>query len=131
LSAVILIASVSLPVFAQKSNSAEESTAVKATVAKIGTGPEALVQVKRRDKTKVKGFIKEAREEDFDVISTQKGTRGMTVTIPYSDVVKIKGKGIDWTAAGAKASFFGLKALKVMVIVLKGACLGPISRCSP
>src|SRR6185295_11219567 len=138
LSLVLLCCSLAaLPTAAQKGALPPQTTdpkqieAVKFAVAKIGIGPKAKVEVVRKGKPKVKGIIHDIRWDDFDVISTQDGSIGMKITINYSEVVKIKGKGIDWSAAGAKASLIGLKSLKVMADVLKGACFGPISRCSP
>jgi hypothetical protein len=119
-----------LPAHAQKTNETQ-IVEIKAAVAKIGTGTKAKVEVTRRDKPKVKGFIKEICYDDFDVISTADGSNGMVVTVRYDEVVRVKGKGIDWRAGGIKVWFFGLRTLKVLSEVLKGACFGPISRCSP
>lgn len=128
---LILIGLTALPVFAQTPNDAQQIAAVKAAVAKIGSGTKASVRVTRLGKPRVEGFIREIREDDFELISTDNGSIGVAIDIPYREVIKIKGKGVDWRNAGVKASWFGLKAFKVMVDVLKGTCLGPISRCSP
>jgi len=106
--------------FAQKTNDAQQTAAAKAAVAKIGARTSSLVQVKRRGKPKVNGSISEIREDDFVVISSDKGVMGLVINIRYDEVVSIKGRGIDWRNAGAKASVFGLKALKVMAVILKG-----------
>lgn len=130
LPALICIA-FTLPALAQETNVTQQIAAAKAAIAKIGTGIEARVQVTRRNKPKVRGFINEIREDDFEVISTENGSIGVAFNIRYDEVVKIKGKDVDWRNGGVKASVFGLKALKVIGDVLKGACLGPLSRCSP
>ena len=41
------------------------SEKVKAEIAKLGTGPSAGVEIKLHDKSKLKGYIKEAGEEHF------------------------------------------------------------------
>lgn len=126
---LIWIAFTAFPAAAQQTNDARQIAEVKAAIAKIGTGKK--VHVTRRGKPSVKGAIRDIREDDFEVISTEDGSFGVAIDISYSEVVKIKGKGVDWGAGGIKAGVFGLKALRVMGIVLKGTCLGPISRCSP
>ena len=129
--ALIIVALITPFCPAQNSNDAQRIAAVKAAVAKIGTGKDARVQVIRVGQPKVNGFINDIRDDDFEVISSDNGSIGVTINISYSEVVRIKGKSIDWRNGAIKTSWFGLKAFKVMVVVLKGACLGPISRCSP
>ncbi|HKO96457.1 MAG TPA: endonuclease/exonuclease/phosphatase family protein [Pyrinomonadaceae bacterium] len=120
----------SAPALAQETNNAQQIAEVKAAVAKIGNG--AKVQVTRRGKPKVKGEIREFRDEDFEVISSENGSIGVAVHIPYSEVLKIKGKGVNWQDGSIKAGGVGLKVFKVMGTILKGAgCIGPISGCSP
>lgn len=114
---------------AQITNDTQKIAEVKAAVARIGIGTK--LQVTRRGKAKVKGHIKDIRENDFEVISSENGSIGVAVSIPYGEVIKIKGNGVDWRNGGIKAGVFGLKTLKIIGIVLEGACLGPISRCSP
>ena len=116
----LIIILTAVPVLAQKSNDAQQTAAAKAAVARIGARTNSLVQVKRLGKSKVKGSISEIREEDFDVISSDNGSIGVVISIRYDEVVQIKGKGVDWRNAGARAGLIGLKAFKVMVVVLKG-----------
>jgi hypothetical protein len=117
---LIWIVLTAVPAFAQKTNDAERTAAAKAAVARIGARTNSRVQVKRLGKPKVNGSISEIREDDFDVISSDNGSIGIVISIRYDEVAKIKGRGVDWGNAGAKASIFGLKAFKVMVIILKG-----------
>jgi len=114
------IALAAVSVLAQKTNDAKQTAAAKAAVAKIGARTNALVQVKRLGKPKVRGSISEIREEDFEVISSDKGSIGVAISIRYDEVVQIKGSDVDWRNVGAKASVFGLKALKVVGVILKG-----------
>ena len=125
------LAFLSIPILEQTSNDTDQIAAVKAAVTKIGTGKDSVVQVTRRGMPKVKGYISAIYQDRFEVISTQNGSIGVEVTIWYEDVLKIKGKGIDWRSVGIKSGIIGLKAFKVMHTILKNTCLGPISRCSP
>lgn len=129
--AVFAIAVTAVPVLAQETNDVQRIAAAKAAVVKIGTGTKARVEVARANKPKVKGFISEIREDDFEVISTDDGSIGIKFNIRYDEVIRIRGKGVDWRNGAINASVFGLKALKVLGDVLRGTCLGPISRCSP
>ena len=125
---VVIIAGIAHP---QQANATQQVEAIKSAVAKIGTGTKATVQVTLRGKPKIKGYITAIYDDRFYVISTQNGSMGVEVTIWYDEVLKIKGQGIDWRSAGIKSGIIGLKAFKVMHAILKNACLGPISRCSP
>ena len=128
---LIGLAVLSMPILAQTSKDTDQIAAVKAAVIKIGTGEDSVVQVTRRGMPKVKGYISAIYQDRFEIISTQNGSIGVEVTIWYDEVLKIKGKGIDWRSVGIKSGIVGLKAFKVLHIILKSACLGPISRCSP
>jgi hypothetical protein len=121
--ALIWIALIAIPALAQKTNDTHQTAAAKAAVAEIGARNNALVEVKRLGKSKVKGSISEIREDDFDVISSDNRSLGVVITIRYDEVAKIKGKGVDWGNAAAKAGWVGLKAFKVMVIILSGVNL--------
>jgi len=47
---------------------------VKAGIARLGTGPEARIEVKLRDNTKLKGYISEAKDDSFVITDPQTGT---------------------------------------------------------
>jgi len=126
---VMWIALGAFPAVAQVTSDAQKIAEVKTAIARIGNGMN--VNVTRRGKPKVKGKIREFRENDFEVISSENGSIGVAFHIPYSGVVKVKGNGVNWHDGSIRAGVIGLKALKVMGTLLKGACLGPISKCSP
>lgn len=67
------------------------SQKVKAGVASIGTGQETRVEVKLRDKSKLKGFIQDASESSFVVSDLKTGAR---TTVAYADVKQIKGNNL-------------------------------------
>ena len=106
---LIGLAVLSMPILAQIANDTDEAAAVKAAVAKIGSGTRSVVEVTRRGQPKVKGYINAIYEDRFEVISTQNGSIGVEVTIWYDEVVIIKGTGIDWRSAGIKSGIIGLK----------------------
>lgn len=85
---VLFIASNSLPVAAQQSNS-ERTTldAVRAKIAKLGIGEKAKATVILKDGTKKKGYIGQAGDDDF--VLRDRKTDAPT-TIRYSDVAKVE-----------------------------------------
>lgn len=71
---------------------------VKAGILKLGSGNEARVAIKLRDKTKVAGYISEATESSFVV--TDPKTQA-TATVSYGDVTQVKGHNLG---TGAKVA---------------------------
>ena len=69
---------------------------VKAGVSKLGTGPAAHVEIKLRDKTKLKGYVHEIAEDHFVVIDDRTGA---VTTVTYPQVKQIKGNNLS---TGAK-----------------------------
>ena len=65
-----LLITIALPSVSAKSASEKQvrfTEKVKAGIFKLGTGPQARVEVKLRDKTKLSGYISEANETSFVV----------------------------------------------------------------
>ena len=85
---------------------------VKQGIAKIGTGTEARVEVKLRDKTKLKGYVAEAGEDGFSVVDAKTGT---TTKVAYPQVQKVKGHNLS---TGAKIAIGLGVAVAVLVILL-------------
>jgi hypothetical protein len=77
---------------------------VKEGIRKLGTGPEARVEVKLIDKRKLKGHISEATEDSFVVVDEKTGA---VTTVEYSQVSQVKGRN-------------RLTAAKVGITIVKG-----------
>lgn len=73
---------------------------VRAGVAKLGVGPDTRVEVKLRDKTKLKGYISEATADAFSITDPKTGT---TTVVAYPDVTKVKGNNLSTGATIAIA----------------------------
>ena len=86
LAIVLFIASISMPVAAQQTNS-NGTDKVKAKVAKLGVGEKAKATVILKDGTKKKGYIGQAGGDDF--VLRDRKTDSPT-TIRYSDVTKVE-----------------------------------------
>jgi hypothetical protein len=68
---------------------------VKKGISKLGTGEESRIEVKLRNKTKLKGYLSEAGPNSF-VIVDQKTKAISTVT--YSQVTQVRGNNLSTAA---------------------------------
>lgn len=65
---------------------------VRTEIRKLGTGPDAQIKLKLRDKTKLEGYVSEANENDFTVVSSHNGT---ATTVPYPQVATARGNNLN------------------------------------
>ena len=65
---------------------------VKEGISKLGTGPEARVEVKLLDGKKLKGYISEAGENSFVVVDAKSGAAS---TVPYPQVKQVRGNNLS------------------------------------
>jgi len=68
---------------------------VREGVARLGVGPDARVSVRLRDKTKLEGYVSEAREDYFVVADAKTGA---AVRVPYPQVGQVKGHNLSTKA---------------------------------
>lgn len=88
---------------------------VKARIVQLGVGEESYVTVKLRDKTKLAGYISEAREESF-VVTNLKTSEATTVA--YADVKKVKGHNLSTGAKVAIGVGIGVAVWLIIVFAL-------------
>ena len=90
-----LLITIALPSSVSAKSAAEKQARftekLKAGILKLGTGPEARVEVKLRDKTKLSGYISEANETSFAVTSAN----GAKAVVAYPDVAQVKGNNLS------------------------------------
>ena len=84
---------------------------VKAGITKLGTGTEARVEVKLRDKTKLKGYISEAGAEQFTVVDAK---TGIATIVAYPQVKQVKGNNLS---RGAEIAL-GIGIIVVPIIII-------------
>jgi len=65
---------------------------VKEGIGRLGTGPEARVEVKLRDGKKLKGYISEAGENSFVIVEAKSGAAS---TVPYPQVKQVRGNNLS------------------------------------
>ena len=85
---------------------------VKAAIAKLGTGPSARVEITLRDKSKLKGYIKDANEEHFMLVHQT----GDATEVAYPQVKKVKGNNLS---TGAKVAIGVGIGLVILILILK------------
>lgn len=93
----ILLFSVGSVNLAYAANSKEEKAValaakVKEGIGKLGIGEDARIEVKLRDKTKLKGYISEAGEDSFVVVDAKTGE---SVRVAYPAVKQVKGNNLN------------------------------------
>lgn len=91
---------------------------VKAGVARLGTGPEARVKVRLRDKTKFEGYVSAAEMDHFVVADAK--TRA-TAVVPYAQVGSVKGNNLSTKAKVAIG--VGVAVAIIVVIAVINASL--------
>ena len=111
----LLFMLIGVPTVTAKSKTEKEAARaaeVKAGVAKLGVGPEAQIAVKLRDKTKLSGYINQAKADSF-VITDPK--TGASTEVPYPNVTQAKGKNLS---TGATIAITAAIAVGVTLLVL-------------
>jgi len=85
---------------------------VKNEIAKLGTGTDARVEVKLRDKTKLKGYISQINENSFVVVADNTNT---PTEVPYPQTKQVKGNNLS---TGAKIAIgVGIGVALVFVVL--------------
>lgn len=86
---------------------------VKEGIAKLGTGADARIEVKLRDKTKLKGYVSEAGEDSFVIVHDKTGASS---TVTYPQVKQVKGKNLSTAAEIALG--VGIIVLPIVIVLL-------------
>jgi hypothetical protein len=93
---------------------------VKENIRKLGSGEATRVELKLWDGTKLKGYIRETRTDDFSVVDAKTGA---SITVPYTQVRQVKGSNrltaakVGLTLAKGTA-IVGAIALGFMLLIL-------------
>ena len=89
---------------------------VKEKIRTLGTGPDALIEVKLRDNTRLKGYVSEAGNESFVIVDSNTHD---AETIPYPQVKKVKGHNLSSGAKIAIGAGIAVGILAVLIVILK------------
>ena len=86
---------------------------VKAAIAKLGTGPSAQVEITLHDKSKLKGYIKDANGEHFILVRQT----GEATEVAYPQVKKVQGNNLS---TGAKVAIGVGIGIVILLLAFKG-----------
>jgi len=90
---------------------------VRAGIMKLGTGPQARVRLRLRDKTKMEGYVGRAGDEGFVLVDAKTGAE---TEISYSQVKQVKGNNLS-TGVTIAIAVGVLAAVIILALVgLKG-----------
>lgn len=80
---------------------------VQKEIAKLGTGPNARIELKLRDNTKLKGYVGEVGAHSFVVIDEKTGS---ATTVTYPQVKQVRGNNLatGWKIAIGIGIFIGV-----------------------
>ncbi|HYO92679.1 MAG TPA: hypothetical protein VEQ40_13640 [Pyrinomonadaceae bacterium] len=122
LSAIVTFAAFGLQSIQAQTVKATEAEKARIKVQKIGVGPDARVEVKLRDNTKLKGYVSQAGGDNFTVTDSKTGT---TQTVSYTDVMQVKKPGGLSTKMLVAIGAVAVAAVIIAVTVIKPvACDG-------
>ena len=119
IAAMFLTAAPARPAGAAGQGEGQRAAAVKARVEQIGTGVKARVTVTTKDGMKLKGIVTQIDEGSFVVVRTD-AYLGQSVTLAYSDVSVLKGRGVSWRGAGSKTAAGAVFAFAILREIAKG-----------
>lgn len=98
------------PTFA-KTKEEKRIEKVRTQIAKLGTGPEAKIEVKLKDGTKIKGYVTEAGQDQFVVLNSKTGEN---IPVPYPQVKQAKGNNLNTGAV----IVIGIVGFLVLLVIL-------------
>jgi small nuclear ribonucleoprotein (snRNP)-like protein len=90
---------------------------IKASLLQLGTGHATSVTVKLKDNTKLTGYLSEIRESSFVITNL---TTSAATTVPYPDVVQVKGNNLS-TGAKIAITVAIIAAAAIILYSVKGA----------
>jgi Tfp pilus assembly major pilin PilA len=88
---------------------------VRQEISRLGTGPEARIKLKLKDKTELAGYVEEAGQETLTV--KNKAT-GESTTVQYADVQKAKGNNLSKGATIAIGAAAGVGAALLILLMI-------------
>ena len=78
----------------------------------LGTGPDARIEVRLRDKSKLKGYVSKVGEDSFVIADPKTGTE---TAVPYPAVTKATGKNLS---TGAIIAISILAGVGIVLLIL-------------
>ena len=95
------------------SKKAKHAAKVKAGIAKLGTGPDARIEVKLKDGRKVKGYVSEIAEDSFTITDPETGAN---TNIPYPSAKQVRGNNLS----SGQIAMIGTLVFILVLVALAG-----------
>ncbi len=115
----LLYALLAVPAFAAtvtpEAKEAARVAKIKVSISKLGTGPEANIKIKLRDKTKLSGYVSQAGADSFTITDAKTGA---ATEVPYPNVMQAQGKNLSTGAAIAIGIGIGVGATLLTLFIL-------------
>ncbi|NOT62782.1 MAG: hypothetical protein HOP19_21445 [Acidobacteria bacterium] len=115
----LLYALLAAPAFAApltpEAKEAARVAKIKSSITELGTGTDATIKIKLRDKTKLAGYVSEAGVDSFTITDAKTGA---ATEVPYPNVVQAKGKNLSTGAAIAIGIGIGVGATFLTLYLL-------------
>lgn len=112
----LVLGAISVRPVAASSNAEKEvrfAGKVKTGIEKVGSGRDTRVEIKLRDKTRLKGYVSEIGDNEFVVTDAKTGASNK---VAYANVAQIKGNNLS---TGAKIAIgIGIGAGITILVVL-------------
>jgi hypothetical protein len=124
LSTMLLVLNVFFPAATRAQNAAQTDAAYKArtSVQHFGVNPDKRVEVKLRDKTKLKGYITAVDQDSFTLTEAKSGA---SQTVAYADISEIKKASNGWsTKTWLMLAGVGVGAIVTLIAVKPALCDG-------
>lgn len=100
----------------KEEQAAQFAAKVQAGIARLGVGRDTRVEVKLRDKTKLKGYLSEVTADTFAVTDLKTGA---TTTVAYPEITQVKGNNLSTGAiiAISVAAAVGVTLLVIWLLI--------------
>jgi hypothetical protein len=116
--ALLVYISSAAPVLAKSKAEKETQFAerVRASILKLGVGPEALVKIKLRNQARLEGYISEAGTASFVVLNAKSGT---ATTVAYPQVKTVQGHNLSTGVKIAIGVGIAIAVLAILVLIAR------------
>jgi hypothetical protein len=94
---------------------------VRLGVLTLGVSKQSVVEVKLRDKTMVKGYVSEMKDDQFSVTNV---ISGASTNIAYANVAQIRGNNLSTGAKIAIGIAIGVGAALIVLAIYLNCCTG-------
>jgi hypothetical protein len=113
----LLLIAVNAPFISAQTDANDSSTAkIKARIVKRGTGEKRRIQIIKRDRTKLKGYVSQINEDSFTLTDSK---TGRNTVVDFAEVAEVKSGGSKTLILGVTFGAIIVAAVVVTAIFAK------------